>query len=30
MGQTVDEVLAEIHRNWQGEVVYGKDLDVIR
>ena len=30
MGQTEDEVLGEIRRNWQGEVIYGKDLDVIR
>ena len=30
MGQTADEVLGEVRRNWQGEVIYGKDLDVIR
>ena len=30
MGQTTDEVLAEVRRNWQGEAIYAKDLDVIR
>jgi ribonuclease Z len=30
MGETAEEVLAEVRRNWGGEVVYGKDLDVIR
>lgn len=30
MGQTEDEVLGEVRRNWQGEVIYGKDLEVIR
>ena len=30
MGQTADEVLGEVRRNWQGEVIYGNDLDVIR
>jgi len=30
MGQTADEVLGEVRRNWAGEVIYGKDLDVIR
>jgi ribonuclease Z len=30
MGQTADEVLGEIRQNFSGEVVYGKDLDVIR
>ncbi|MGD0776565.1 MAG: MBL fold metallo-hydrolase [Candidatus Solibacter sp.] len=30
MGQTAEEVLGEVRRNWQGEVIYGKDLDVIR
>ncbi|MCU1233953.1 MAG: RNAse [Candidatus Solibacter sp.] len=30
MGQSPEEVLDEVRRNWDGEVVYGKDLDVIR
>ena len=30
MGQTEDQVLGEARRNWQGEVIYGKDLEVIR
>ena len=30
MGQSEDEVLGEVRRNWQGETIYGKDLDVIR
>ena len=30
MGQTADEILGEVRRNWQGETIYGKDLDVIR
>ena len=30
MGQPEEEVLGEIRRAFQGEVVYGKDLDVIR
>lgn len=30
MGQSADEVLDEVRRNWQGETIYGKDLDVIR
>jgi ribonuclease BN (tRNA processing enzyme) len=30
MGQTEEEVLGEIRRNFAGEVIYGKDLDVIR
>jgi ribonuclease BN (tRNA processing enzyme) len=30
MGQTAEEVLTEIRRHFAGEVVYGKDLDVIR
>jgi ribonuclease BN (tRNA processing enzyme) len=30
MGQTADEVLGEVRRNWQGEAIYAKDLDVIR
>jgi ribonuclease BN (tRNA processing enzyme) len=30
MGQTPEEVLAEIRQNFQGEVVYGRDLDVVR
>ena len=29
MGQTPDEVLSEIRQNFAGEVIYGKDLDVI-
>jgi ribonuclease Z len=30
MGQTAEEVIGEIRQNFAGEVVYGKDLDVIR
>jgi ribonuclease Z len=30
MGQTPEEILSEVRRNWSGEVVYGKDLDVVR
>jgi ribonuclease BN (tRNA processing enzyme) len=30
MGQSSEEVLGEVRRNWDGEVIYGKDLDVIR
>ncbi len=30
MGQPPEEVVGEIRQNFQGEVVYGKDLDVIR
>jgi ribonuclease Z len=30
MGQTAEEVLGEVRRNWDGEAIYGKDLDVIR
>jgi ribonuclease BN (tRNA processing enzyme) len=30
MGQTADEVLAEVRRNWNGDVIYGRDLDVVR
>ncbi len=30
MGQPPEEVLDEIRRNFAGEVIYGKDLDVIR
>jgi ribonuclease BN (tRNA processing enzyme) len=30
MGQTADEVLGELRRNWQGEAIYAKHLDVIR
>jgi len=30
MGETPEEVVGEVRRNWGGEVVYGKDLDVIR
>jgi ribonuclease Z len=30
MGETAEEVLSEVRQNWGGEVVYGKDLDVIR
>ena len=29
MGQTPEEVLGEIRQNFEGEVLYGKDLDVI-
>lgn len=30
MGQPPDEVLDEVRRNFSGEVIYGRDLDVIR
>jgi len=30
MGQTADEVLSEVRQHFNGEVIYGKDLDVIR
>jgi ribonuclease Z len=30
MGQTPEEVIAEIRQQFAGEIVYGKDLDVIR
>jgi ribonuclease Z len=30
MGESPDQVLSEVRQNWQGEVIYGKDLDVIR
>jgi ribonuclease Z len=30
MGQTPEEVIGEVRRNWDGDVIYGKDLDVIR
>jgi len=30
MGETEEEVLAEIRERYAGEIVYGKDLDVIR
>jgi ribonuclease Z len=30
MGESEEEVLAEVRQHWGGEVVYGKDLDVIR
>jgi ribonuclease Z len=30
MGESEAEVLGEVRRNWGGEVVYGRDLDVIR
>ena len=30
MGESPDEVLSEVRRHFDGEVVYGKDLDVIR
>ena len=30
MGETPDEVLQEIHSQFAGDVIYGKDLDVIR
>jgi ribonuclease Z len=30
MGQPPEQVLLEIRQNWSGEVIYGKDLDVIR
>jgi ribonuclease BN (tRNA processing enzyme) len=30
MGETAEEVIAEIRERYAGEIVYGKDLDVIR
>jgi ribonuclease BN (tRNA processing enzyme) len=30
MGQPPEQVLAEVHSTYPGEVIYGKDLDVIR
>ena len=30
MGQTPEEVTGEIRQHFNGEVIYGKDLDVIR
>ena len=30
MGQTADEVVEEVRQHYRGDVVYGKDLDVIR
>jgi ribonuclease Z len=30
MGQPPEEVLDEVRRNWNGDVTYGKDLEVIR
>jgi ribonuclease Z len=30
MGQSADEVLGEVKSRFEGEVIYGKDLDVIR
>jgi hypothetical protein len=30
MGQSADEVLSEVRQHFSGEVIYGKDLDVIR
>lgn len=30
MGQPPEEVLREVHQNFHGEVIYGRDLDVIR
>lgn len=30
MGESAEEVVSEVRKNWNGEVVYGKDLDVIR
>ena len=30
MGETPAEVLREVRRNWDGETIYGKDLDVVR
>jgi ribonuclease BN (tRNA processing enzyme) len=30
MGQSADEVLSEVRQHFDGEVIYGKDLDVIR
>jgi ribonuclease Z len=30
MGESSEEVLGEVRQHWDGEVIYGKDLDVIR
>jgi ribonuclease Z len=30
MGETAEEVIGEVRRGFSGEVIYGKDLDVIR
>jgi ribonuclease Z len=30
MGEAPEEVIGEVRRNWDGEVIYGQDLDVIR
>ena len=30
MGETADEVIAEIREHYAGEIIYGKDLDVVR
>jgi hypothetical protein len=30
MGETPEEVIAEIRTQFAGQIVYGKDLDVIR
>ena len=30
MGESAEEVIAEVRRSFAGEIVYGKDLDVIR
>jgi ribonuclease Z len=30
MGETPEEVMDEVRRNFNGEIIYGKDLDVIR
>ena len=30
MGEPPDQVLREVHEYWNGEVIYGKDLDVVR
>lgn len=30
MGETPDEVLQEVHEHFQGTVIYGNDLDIIR
>jgi ribonuclease BN (tRNA processing enzyme) len=30
MGETPDEVVGDVRKNWGGEVIYGRDLEVIR
>ena len=30
MGESREQVLREVRQNYDGEIVYGKDLDVIR